>query len=46
MVWFYEEASFGSGRNTQNGWVKRTPALTDARASITGDSFFICDLFL
>jgi hypothetical protein len=37
MVWFYEEASFGSGRNTQNGWVKRTPALTDARAPITGN---------
>lgn len=46
VVWFYEEASFGSGRNTQNGWVKRTPALTDARAPITGNlTFFSVSFF-
>lgn len=39
LVWIYEEASFGSGKNTQNGWVKRTPAFSDARAAITDLKF-------
>ena len=38
-MWFYEEACFGSGKNTQNGWVKRMPALTDVRGTITDLKF-------
>jgi WD40 repeat protein len=38
-VWIYEEASFGSGRNTLNGWVKHTPAFTYLRAPITDLKF-------
>ena len=41
VVWIYEEACFGNGRNTrvENGWVKRTPALSDLRAAITDLKF-------
>lgn len=39
LVWIYEETCFGSGKNTQNGWVKRTPAFSDARAAVTDLKF-------
>lgn len=39
LVWIFEETCFGSGKNTQNGWVKRMPALSDARDSITDLKF-------
>ncbi len=38
-MWIYEEASFSSGRNTQNGWVKRSPAFSDAKSPITDLKF-------
>lgn len=33
-VWIYEEACYGSGKNTQSGWIKRMPPLSDARSPI------------
>lgn len=38
-VWIYEETCFGSGKNTQTGWVKRTPPLSDAHRTITDLKF-------
>lgn len=38
LVWIYEETCFGTGRNTQNGWVKRN-TLQDARFAITDLKF-------
>ena len=34
-ILIFEETSYGQGKNTQNGWVKRSPPLSDARDSIT-----------
>ena len=31
--------NFGSGKNTQTGWVKRTPPLSDAHRTITDLKF-------
>lgn len=39
LVWIFEETCFGSGKNTQTGWVKRTPPLSDSRAAITDLKF-------
>lgn len=38
LVWIYEETCFGSGKNT-HGWVRRTPALSDARSAVTDLKF-------
>lgn len=38
LVWIYEETCFGTGRSTQNGWVRRL-ALHDSRAAITDLKF-------
>lgn len=38
-VLIFEETSYGQGKNTQNGWVKRSPPLSDARDSITDLKF-------
>lgn len=38
LVWIFEETCFGTGKNTQNGWVKRN-ALQDGRAAITDLKF-------
>ena len=40
-VLIFEETSYGQGKNTQNGWVKRSPPLSDARDSITDLKVFV-----
>lgn len=38
-VWIYEEQCYGMGKTTACGWIKRMPALADARAPITDLKF-------
>lgn len=38
VVWIYEETCFGTGKSTQNGWVKRL-VLHDSRSTITDLKF-------